>query len=140
MMRYAGDPSLRLPGLAAVLCGLMAASPAAASGCEGPATLRGRVQVVWKEFVNASTPETRNSVIQLLIDGVSAQAAQGTGCMTARKIHLVPQDSQTGRLLRRLDGKPVVVRVDEVFEAHTAWHHGDAVARGVRVMERDGGR
>jgi hypothetical protein len=80
----------------------------------------------------------RQQVVQLEIPGLEIPAAGG-GCVRVRTVHLTPANAEAQSALRGRIGAAVTISVDWIGDSHADlrrdWQAGEAVARGVRLVE-----
>ncbi len=101
-----------------------------AFACGGQVTMTGTLRQVESKHPNGTIIEA----IQLVADtAVEATSAQGSGCISARVVQLVAADGRTADAFASRLGQRITVSSPDVFEAHTAWHIGQAVAMAARL-------
>jgi len=127
--------ALRL-ATAALLIGW--AGPALAQSCPGKgATLTGTLRVERHQHPNGSTFQPwmlqLASPTCLMIAGLDDKTSPER-IPNIRKVQLGPSSEQQTAQLKGLIGKSITVRLDDVFEPHTAWHVGDAVSTEFTIV------
>jgi hypothetical protein len=111
-----------------VLVALTAIPAVATAGCGGPGN---EITGILRIFQGQHPNGTQVEVMQIATEKpFLALSVNGDACISASAIHIIPADPETETALRAMAGQPVTVVSDDVFEAHTAWHFGDAVAMG----------
>jgi nicotinamidase-related amidase len=106
---------------------MIAALPTAAQAiCGGAGTeITGTVRA----FQGQHPDGTLVDVLQIEVaEPIEVAGILSDGCVSATTIQVVPIDQDMAEILHEQVGQEVTVLSDEVFEAHTAWHFGDAVA------------
>jgi hypothetical protein len=67
-------------------------------------------------------------------DTFDVPTVDGTACVIVRLIQIDPADPETEAALRNSLSQTITVTSPDMFEAHTAWHVGEAVAMDARVV------
>jgi hypothetical protein len=67
-------------------------------------------------------------------DDVIVPSIDGNTCTFAARIQIDPADQETETAMRARLGEVVTITSPDMFEAHTAWHIGDAVAMQARLV------
>jgi hypothetical protein len=120
-----------MKSFAFVLMALMGVPLTAQAGCGGADTaITGTLRLFEGRHPNGTLVD----VIQIVTPTpVQAATVDGAGCIAVSKVQVVPLDTVTDTALRGMVGLEVTVLSDDMFEAHTAWHFGDAVAMGAAL-------
>jgi hypothetical protein len=67
-------------------------------------------------------------------DDFEVADVDGSACVIVRYLQVDPADAETEAALRKSLGQTVSVTSPDMFQAHTAWHVGDAVAMQARLV------
>jgi hypothetical protein len=119
-------------GAMVVMAMLLSAAPALADCGDVPLVMTGTLREVHTVHPNG----TAIDAFQIVADApVQAVAVLGDGCVAAQIVQLVPLDDAVAKALVGRLGQVVKVTSPDVFEAHTAWHIGDAVAMDVTFAQ-----
>ena len=116
------------------------AMPAAvhAQACPGKgATLTGTLRVERHQHPNGSTFEPWMLQLPgptcLMVAGLDDRSPPQR-LPTIRRVQLGAASDQQTAQLRSLVGKSITIRLDDVFEPHTAWHVGDVVSTEFAIV------
>jgi hypothetical protein len=116
--------------LLAVLA-LLWAGPALAECLALPASLSGTLSKQRVEHPNGD----RFDAYRLTLDSpIEVAGIVSDGCVKAVIVHVVPHDDAEMRRFERALRRRVTIASPDVFEAHTAWHAGDAVALQAKLQ------
>jgi hypothetical protein len=115
---------LRIAGVA--LAVLLSTLSSFASACASlPETIEGLLRETRRVHPNGSVITALQVVVK---QDILVVAAGRKGCSVARIIQVVPRDANEGRMISSRIGQIVRIKSPDIFESHTAWHVGDAVA------------
>ncbi len=122
----------------ALLIGWTGPVLAQAPACPGKgATLTGTLRIERHQHPNGSTFEPW--VLQLpgpaclTVAGLDDQSTPQR-MPSIRRVQLGAASDRQAALLKSLVGKSITVRLDDVFEPHTAWHVGDVVSMEFTII------
>jgi hypothetical protein len=119
-------------GVIVVMALFALASPALADCGDVPVVMTGTLREVHAVHPNG----TAIDAFQIVADvPVQAIGVLSDGCVAAQIVQLVPLDAAATTGLAARLGQMVKVTSPDVFEAHTAWHIGDAVAMDVTLAQ-----
>ena len=117
----------------ALFLALAGLSSQAQSACLAlPTTLSGTLLVARTQHPNG-TPITAYQI--RVASPLSVEGMTSDGCVTASLIQVLPADKKQQRRFAQSVGKTISIISPDVFEAHTAWHIGEAVALQARVLD-----